>query len=253
MKRKISKRIGHIPDSSLRGRNLLPDTSEVLYDDPNSFLRASNTVFLHDMQGASLKTKKPMIEDVKLGMETSSRIIQFSNELDAVDIRFKWISTNLGQVQFGAITLETTMRELLKYIGLCNASLRSLKKSTTIQAEDLQKIYSIAESLDDTHDQIKNEISIGDVDDELIQSSTFQKMMQDIEKLVLSCAQFISMKNIDSNVNIQQTPIVVNQDLPNDLEPEPFVGGRRCFGGSHFRVLSSRVRDIQKEPYKRFI
>jgi hypothetical protein len=239
MKRKITKRIGHIPD-----------TSEVLYDDPNSFLRASKTVFLHDMQGSSLKTKRPLIEDVKLAMETSSRIIQFINELDAVDIRFKWISTNLTDVVFAALTLETTMRELLRYVGLCNASLRSLKKSTTIQAEDLQKVYSIAESLDDTHDQIKNEISIGDVDDILIQSSTFQKMMQDIEKLVLSCAQFISMKNIDSNVNIQQTPIVVNQD---DLEPEPFIGGRRCCGGSHFRVLSSRVRDIQKEPYKRFI
>jgi hypothetical protein len=239
MKRKISKRIGHIPD-----------TSEVLYDDPNSFLRASKTVFLHDMQGSSLKTKRPLIEDVKLGMETSSKVIQFINELDAVDIRFKWISTNLTDVQFGAITLETTMRELLKYVGLCNASLRSLKKSTTIQAEDLQKVYSIAESLDDTHDQIQNEISIGEVDDILIQSSTFQKMIQDIEKLVLSCAQFISMKNVDSNVNIQQTPIVVNQD---DLEPEPFVGGRRCCGGSHFKVLSSRVRDIQKEPYKRFI
>lgn len=239
MKRKITKRIGHIPD-----------TSEVLYDDPNSFLRASKTVFLHDMQGSSLKTKRPLIEDVKLAMETSSRIIQFINELDAVDIRFKWISTNLTDVVFAALTLETTMRELLRYVGLCNASLRSLKKSTTIQAEDLQRVYSLAESLDDTHDQIKNEISIGDVDDILIQSSTFQKMMQDIEKLVLSCAQFISMKNIDSNVNIQQTPIVVNQD---DLEPEPFIGGRRCCGGSHFRVLSSRVRDIQKEPYKRFI
>jgi hypothetical protein len=238
MKRKISKRIGHIPD-----------TSEVLYDDPNSFLRASKTVFLHDMQGSSLKTKKPMIEDVKLGMETSSRIIQFINELDAIDIRFKWISTNLTDVQFAAITLETTMRELLKYVGLCNASLRSLKKSTTIQAEDLQKVYSIAESLNDTHDQIQNEISIGDVDDILIQSSTFQKMMQDIDKLVLACSDFISMKNVDTNLNIQTTPIV-NQD---DLELAPFVGGRRCFGGSHFRVLSSRVRDIQKEPYKRFI
>lgn len=238
MKRKISKRIGHIPD-----------TSEVLYDDPNSFLRASKTVFLHDMQGSSLKTKKPMIEDVKLGMETSSRIIQFINELDAVDIRFKWISTNLGQIQFGAITLETTMRELLKYVGLCNASLRSLKKSTTIQPEDLQKVYSIAESLNDTHDQIQNEISIGDVDDELIRSSTFQKMMQDIDKLVLACSDFISMKNVDTNLTIQTAPLV-NQD---DLEPEPFVGGRRCFGGSHFKVLSSRVRDIQKEPYKRFI
>lgn len=248
MKRKISKRIG--PNGvRLPGKQHIPDTSEVLYDDPNSFLRASKTVFLHDMQGSSLKTKRPMIEDVKLGMETSSRIIQFINELDAVDIRFKWISTNLTDVQFAAITLETTMRELLKYVGLCNASLRSLKKSTTIQAEDLQKVYSIAESLNNTHDQIQNEISINEVDDELIQSSTFQKMMQDVDKLVLACSDFISMKNVDTNLTIQTTPIV-NQD---DLEPEPFVGGRRCCGGSHFRVLSSRVRDIQKEPYKRFM
>ena len=227
-----------------------PDTSQVLYDDPDSFLRASRTVFLHDLQGSSLKTKKPIIEDIQLGIQTSSRIIQFINELDAVDIRFKWISRNLTEVQFAAITIETTARELLKYVGLCNASLRSLKKSTTIQPEDLQRIYSIAESLYDTHDEIQNEIRIGEVDDVLLQSSTFSKMMQDVDKLVLSCSDFISLKNLDTNLDIQlgQPRDVIPAAIPpEEMQPEEYIGG------SHFRVLSSRVREIQKQPYKRFM
>lgn len=242
--KRISKRTQHIPDST-----------EILYNDPNSFFRASKSVYLHDMQGSSLKTKKPLIEDVKLGMETSSRIIQFINDLDAVDTRFKWISQNLTDVQFAAITIEVTIRELLKYVGLCNASLRALKKSTTIQPEDLQKIYSISESIYDTFDEIKNAIDITNnpeeqnniIDDILLHSATFQKMMNEVHKLVLSCNDFIQTKNVDTNLNIQTLPIPIDQQ---ELLPEGFVGAGR---GSHFNVLSSRVRDIQKQSYKRFL
>jgi hypothetical protein len=216
-------------------------STQILYDDPNSFLRASKRVALYEMQGSKLKTTKPFIEDVKLGMETSSRIIAFINDLDAVDTRFKFISTNLTDVQFHAISIETTARELLKYVGLCKASLRVLKKSTTIQQEDLQKVYSITESLYTTLDEIQNEISIGEVDDILIQSATFQKMLNEVDILVKSIIQFINIKNQDTGLNLNIEPA-----LP-DLQPEEFVGG------SHFKVLSSRMRDIQKNPYKRFI
>jgi hypothetical protein len=237
--------------------------TQILYDDPNSFFRASKTVALHELQGATLKTKKPSIDDVKESLVVESKMIALINEVQAIDTRFTWLSQNFGQVQFGMISLEVTMREILKYIGLATASLRIVKRYKTIPQDDLQSVYSTAENIYDTFQNIKNMKDTDQLQPEIENSPTFNRLMESIAKLVASINTLVQTQLATTSTTIETRPV---DDIPppeppvqDELEAEEFVGGMRCYGGQlgassgHFKVLSSRAREIQRHPYKRFI
>jgi hypothetical protein len=239
--------------------------TQILYDDPNSFFRASKAVALTEKTGASLKTIKPKFEDTKQALATSSRVMQFINELDGIDTRMKYITQNMVNMPqytpFIIGTIENSSREILKYIGMAEASMRALKNSTTISQEDLQQIYALLMSISESDDAIRHDAEIGEIDDAILESTTFAKMMSGLSKMYTSIITFINLKQTGQNNLVQtQTPAAEAFDeIPppeEELVEEPYVGaGRRSVGASsgHFKVLSERARQIQAQPYKRFI
>ena len=239
--------------------------TQILYDDPNSFFRASRTVALHELQGATLKTKKPSIDDVKESLVVESKMIALINEVQAIDTRFTWLSQNFGQVQFGMISLEVTMREILKYVGLATASLRIVKRYKTIPPDDLQSVYSTAENIYDTFQNVKNMRDTDQLQPEVENSPTFNRLMDSIAKLVASINTLVQTQLATTSTTIETRPEAVDNIPPpeppvDELNIEEFDGGRRCMRGGmlgapsgHFHVLSSRAREIQRHPYKRFI
>ena len=257
--------------------------TKILYDDPNSFLRASRTVNLHELSGATLKTTKPTTMDVKMGMITSSKIIELINNLDAIDTRINWVNLNLGIDMYYA-QVEGTLREIVKFAGLSQQNLRALKKSSQISADDLIAISNLQSSISDSLEWLDNiDFNPDDMgpqayDDvqRLVNGTTYTKVIQSIDKLRRDLFDFVNVKNSST-----QTPIGT---LPGDLQPEPYLeedipgpppgnpddedglqyydalqGMGRYRGGSlgaqsgHFRVLSNRASKIQSSPFKRFL
>ena len=233
--------------------------TKILYDDPNSFFRASRNVALHELQGSTLKTKKPSIDDVNESLAVEAKMITLINEVEAIDTRFKWLSGNLDEVQFAMITLETTMREILKYIGLSNVSLKVIKRAKYVPQEDLQKLYAATESIYDTFQNVKQLKDTDQLQPEIINSSTFNKMMNSISKLVASINNVIQtqLATTSSSIETGLIPQIIDEIPPPEaaeLQEEEYIGaGRYGASSGHYKVLSSRVREIQSHPFKRFI
>ena len=231
--------------------------TQILYDDPNSFFRASKQVALHEKIGASLKTSKPRFEDTKLALATSSRVMQFINELDGIDTRMRYISQNMiNNVPFLVGTIENSAREVLKYIGMANSSMRALKNSTTISQEDLQQMYSILVETAASIDGIKHDADIGEIDGVILNSPTFNKLMNTLDKFYGTISNFISIKQTGNNNIIGPAQPFDEIPPPEEMVQEPYIdgGNRRILGASsgHFKVLSDRAREIQGYQYKRF-
>ena len=240
--------------------------TKILYEDPNSFFRASRTVALRDLVGSTLKSIKPRPMDTKLEMISSTKITELVNNLDAIDTRLKFISQHTVVANFNFGTIETSAREILKFMGVCNSLMRQLKPAATIlPQEELQQIYSFTQSIYDSLDSIVLDISQNEANEAFIQSSTINKLVEFVGRFIGSLQQFMKLKNIsggDFATELFPDPILPPQ-YPDEI-PEPegpigdddeIIGGRRGFGADtgHFRVLSDRFRQIQKAPYKRFI
>lgn len=257
--------------------------TKILYDDPNSFLRASKTVNLHELQGSTLRTTKPTTMDVKMGMITSSKTIELINNLDAIDTRINWVNLNLGIDMYYA-QVEGTLREIVKFAGLCQQNLRALKKSSQISAEDIIAISNLQSSISDSLEQLvgidfnPDELGPQAYDDvmRLVNGTTYTKVVQSIDKLRRDLFDFINVKNSSTQTPIGTLPAVDLQpepDLEDDIPGPPpgnpdddgleyfdaLQGMGRYRGGSigaqsgHFRVLSNRASKIQSSPFKRFL
>jgi hypothetical protein len=204
--------------------------------------------------------------DTKLEMISSTKITELVNNLDAIDTRLKFISQHTVVANFNFGTIETSAREILKFMGVCNSLMRQLKPAATIlPQEELQQIYSFTQSIYDSLDIIVLDISQNEANEAFIQSSTINKLVEFVGRFIGSLQQFMKLKNIsggDFATELFPDPILPPQ-YPDEI-PEPegpigdddeIIGGRRGFGADtgHFRVLSDRFRQIQKAPYKRFI
>ena len=240
--------------------------TKILYEDPNSFFRASRTVALRDLVGSTLKSIKPRPMDTKLEMITVTKTTELVNNLDAIDTRLKFISQHTVVANFNFGTIEVSAREILKFIGVCTSLMRQLKPaSIIIPLEELQQIYSVTQTIYDSLDSIVLAISQNQANDEFIQSSTINKLVDNISRFIRTMQQFMQLKNVsggDISTVLFPDPTLPPQYLDEIPEPEgPVVddaevfGGRRGLGADtgHFRVLSDRFRQIQKAPYKRFI
>lgn len=242
--------------------------TKILYEDPNSFFRASRTVALRDLVGSTLKSIKPRPMDTKLEMISSSKTIELVNNLDAIDTRLQFISQHTVVANFNFGTIEISAREILKFVGGCTSLMRQLKPaSIIIPQEELQQIYSVTQSIYDSLDSIVLDISQNLANEAFIQSSTINKLVETIGRFISTLQQFMQIKNVsggDYATRLFPDPILPPQYLDEIPEPEPegpagndneVIGGRRGIGADtgHFRVLSDRFRQIQKAPYKRFI
>jgi hypothetical protein len=204
--------------------------------------------------------------DTKLEMISSTKITELVNNLDAIDTRLKFISQHTVVANFNFGTIETSAREILKFMGVCNSLMRQLKPAATIlPQEELQQIYSFTQSIYDSLDIIVLDISQNEANEAFIQSSTINKLVEFVGRFIGSLQQFMKLKNIsggDFATELFPDPILPPQypdEIPEPEGPigddEEIIGGRRGLGADtgHFRVLSDRFRQIQKAPYKRFI
>ena len=240
--------------------------TKILYEDPNSFFRASRTVALRDLVGSTLKSIKPRPMDIRLEMISSAKITELVNNLDAIDTRLKFISNHTVVANFNFGTIEVSAREILKFIGVCTSLMKQLKSASIILPQDeLNQIYSFTQSIYNSLDSIVLDLSQNNANEAFVQSSTINKLVEFIGRFINTLQQFIQLKNIsggDITNELFPNPILPPQYLDEIPEPEgpvgnddEIIGGRRGLGADtgHFRVLSDRFRQIQKAPYKRFI
>ena len=247
--------------------------TRILFDDPNSFFRASRTVALHEQQGSTLRTKKPLISDIKSELASSSVIISLLNNLDAIDTRLIWIRDSFAlppiEIPFHITEYSQRLQEVIKYIGLAKGDCARLKKSTAQMSEDdIQAVYDKFNSIITQFNDIMN-VDIADENEfgemvpnanaDIVDRAIFKKFEADLRSLIGIIDQLLKLKNQfvaeGPSTGIPAAEVI---PPPPDYDPEEEVGAGRYRGGllgapsGHFRVLSSRAREIQAKPYKRF-
>jgi hypothetical protein len=221
--------------------------TKILYDDPNSFFRASRRVALHELQGATLRTKKPSSEDIKQGLISSSILISLLNDLDAIDTRLIPVVSMITAQPPVYMPIELTgmdskITEILKYIGLSSGDIKRLKKSTSpLSEEDLSAITTIMEAIIEKFTDIMS-VDVVPENQELLNSPIVLKLETELRKMLDQLKQLVELKT--SSIRPGESPMEQPNidEIPPDME-----------GAGHFKVLSSRMRHIQKSNYKRFL
>ena len=59
--------------------------TQILYDDPNSIFKAGKKIYLHDLQGSTLSSKKPFPNDINAGLKTANLVVTLISKLTTIN------------------------------------------------------------------------------------------------------------------------------------------------------------------------
>lgn len=255
--------------------------TKILYDDPNSIFKANRTVYLHELQGSTLKSKKPLPEDVNAGMKTSDSMVKLISKLSQlqviVETFFSVFNDPAGMQYFAYTPSNQNIKEgsslVTSIIGLIKQLLKVPQSS--FNEDDIFSILRLYQDINEKMQYITNEIMTTHpgIMEQFFLGTPYQSFHKKIQSLFDSLDKLIPYANISgvslpdiNNVQPYAPPIPEEenfqdaQEPPNDLEPAPPLeegAGRRRrirqLGGGRYHVLSNRVRVIQQQPYKRFL
>lgn len=242
--------------------------TQILYDDPNSMFKSGKKIYLHELQGATLKTTKPLPNDISAGLKAEdlfssliSSLSQLQNiveyfyiglfEVPLIDNSFSKLSTRSGNKLI--LNIEQLLTKLRRFPpSIFNEddifSLLSFYRDIIIKLQEMSE-----------YEADVNEIFI----DQYFRSTEFKVFFTKLTKLFPKLNQFINLINTSGLTGTNKEsniPSLVPNDLPGyidvippqddavDLEPAvPLEGAGR------FKVLSSRIRKQQQHNFKRFL
>jgi hypothetical protein len=57
--------------------------TQILYDDPNSMFKSGKKIYLHELQGATLKTSKASPNQLEQELKTSTLVVELIQKLNS--------------------------------------------------------------------------------------------------------------------------------------------------------------------------
>ena len=248
--------------------------SKILYDDPNSMFKANRTVYLHELQGATLRSKKPLPDDINVGLKTSESIVKLISKLSQlqviVDMFYSVFYDVTGERSFTYSPTGQSVKEAVGLITSSNALIKQMLKApqSSFSEDDIFSILQLYQDLNEKMQYITesivntNPISIlYSFFHETIYKNFHNKMKGLFEQL----DKLLPYANI---AGIPLQPIQAPQPIEDDAEfqdaqeppldydqapPLEGAGRRRMYGSGRYNVLSTRMSKIQQHPYKRFL
>ena len=244
--------------------------TKILYEDPNSIFKSGKKVYLHELQGATLKTTRPTPDDITIGLKGAESMSMLINQLSQLQTIIDFFYTQIYEnTQMYATYNVVSARDATKLISSIKALIAKLNKlSPNIFNEDdvftllsyhadlTNKLELIILYIGNDQDPDYYDVAI----DVFFSQHTFVSLLKSLHTLLNTTLvlfiKSINLTGIEGNVSlIQQLPIIEQQpdvipppDQPIDLPPaDPLEGAGR------FRVLSKRILKQQPIPFKRFL
>ena len=243
--------------------------TKILYEDPNSIFKSGKKVYLHELQGATLKTTKPTPDDITIGLKGAESMSMLINQLSQLQNIIEYFYTNLLQVAWVDNNFsKVSMRDGTKLIGLIITNMNKLSKlKNSVFNED--DIFTLLSYYDDIVIKMQEMQNYGlDVNnvfiDDFYESPTFKLFFTKIAKtLIPKFHAFLQLINVSGISNMGST-LNLNSLIPFDLpgyadaveppdEPLDIPPAEPLEGAGRFKVLSNRIRKQQPMAFKRFL
>lgn len=232
--------------------------TRILYEDPNSMFKANKRVYLHELQGSTLKSTQPFPNDITQGLKTSELVVTLISKLTAFTSITDYIYSTLVVNE-----IPLTPVSFMAYIKDGNSLSVSIKNLITkllkmpqsaFKEDDVFSINSLYTSIKTTFEYLEEMYDNvpGDEIGQIMTSVTFGSFYDKLSEVVNRLEQLIQQLTGSSNVIVREfNPNVEAADVEFQDAQE---GPPELVGAGRFnRVLSSRIRKIQKVPYKRFL
>ena len=223
--------------------------TQILYDDPNSIFKAGKKIYLHDLQGSSLSSKKLYPTDINAGLKTANLVVTLISKLTTINSVLDYIySTIIGD------ELPLTPSAFLPYLkegSTLSVSIKShisdlLKMpQSSFKPDDVFSINSLYSNIKETLqqiDEIGQNVPMENLNPIFVARpfvSFYEKMLNLLKKLEELLPYISGIPSTE-----RSRPNRINE-IP---EPEPVLDG-----AGRYKVLSSRIRKQQQSPFKRFL
>jgi hypothetical protein len=254
--------------------------SKILYDDPNSMFKANRTVYLHELQGSTLKSKKPLPDDINVGLKTSESMVKLIAKLSQLDViieSFFSIFNDPAGMQYMAYSPNiTNIKEATALITSSSVLIKQMLKSpqSSFSEDNVFSILQLYQSMNEHMQYISNEIM--NTPPQFMEQfflgtpyKSFHKKVQGLFNLLDQLLPYANVSGISLPDITGPQPIDPpdndDEGVPDYEVAPPLEGaGRRCMYGSarrgattqgagRYNVLSTRMSKIQQHPYKRFL
>lgn len=247
--------------------------TQILYDNPNSIFRANKKVYLHELQGATLKTKKPTPNEIDAGLKTSEQMSMLITNLEKLKTIMDFFYGALFDVEgFRNVSSNTSVPLIKDGMNIIQKNRRIIKTLLTLPRSNFNEddVFSITNILDyivTTYEYIANQLHhLGPFFESYFSGNFFTKFIDELAKLVVDFQALLPYMDITGKIQARDVRRIDHpqaeadfQDAPEgpppdedpldlDPAPAPYMGA-----GRFDKVLSSRVRQIQRFPYKRFL
>lgn len=224
--------------------------TKILYEDPNSIFKAGKKIYLHELQGSTLRSQKPFPTDINAGLKTSNLVVTLISKLTTINSILDYIYSTIVVDE-----IPVTPSAFIPYLKEGNTLSVSLKShisdllkmpQSTFKEDDVFSINSLYSNIKETLEQIDEigqNVPMENLNPILVSRpfvSFFEKMLKLLKQLeeLIPYMSGISSASV-SSPNIDEIP---------EPEPEPVLDG-----AGRFNVLSKRMQKIQIQPFKRFL
>lgn len=226
--------------------------TKILYDDPNSFFRANKRVYLHELTGATLKTKKPTLVDIKDELKSSELISKLISKLSNLNSIMEFFS---GPLQFGI--QPTFLKDAGILVTSISPIIKQLMKSkrTSFNEDDILSVKTLLDDIVDKRDAIIAQ-NYGPALHNL-----FATFITNLNKLLEKFGDLLPYLDVSGKIQSMEVeppppPPPDDAEFQDAVEPPEYdveVEAEPLDGAGRFKVLSHRVKQIQRFPYKRFL
>ena len=247
--------------------------TQILYDNPNSIFRANKKIYLHELQGATLKTKKPTPNELDAGLKTSEQMSMLITNLEKlktiIDYFYGVIFDTEGFRNASASTSAPFIRDGISTIQKNRRIVKTLMKlpRSNFNEDDIFSITNILDYIVTTYEYIATRLDeVAPIMESYFSGKLFTTFIDELAKLVGDFQALLPYMDISGKIQAMDVRIIDHpqpeadfQDAPEgpppdedpldlDPAPAPYMGA-----GRFNTVLSGRVRQIQRFPYKRFL
>jgi hypothetical protein len=225
--------------------------TKILYEDPNSIFKAGKKIYLHELQGSTLRSQKPFPNDINAGLKTSNLVVTLISKLTTINSILDYIYSTVvaNEIPITPAALIPSLKDGNTLSVSIKSHIKDLLKmpQSTFKEDDVFSINSLYISIKETLQQIDEigaNVPMENLND-LYTSRIFVSFFDNMLKVLKQLEQLIPYMSGISSVSVSLPNVV--DEIP-EPEPVPVLDG-----AGRFNVLSKRMQKIQIQPFKRFL
>lgn len=250
--------------------------TKILYEDPNSIFKANKRVFLHELQGSTLRSKKPLPDDIDAEIKTADIVSKLILKMSNLNAILDYFTGSWS----GIISSTAILKDGVLIINNISSIIKQILKlpRTSFNEDDAITIKNILDDLVEKYQQtvvLLENAPLGPPDAQgnqrrveypIALRNILATFLNSLSKLFQEFKNVIPYIDITGKVqSLDIIPMEIQAIEPGDedfqdaeegpieLEGAGRRRGRLLRGSGRYKVLSDRAHVIQAQPYKRFL